>query len=201
MIPGQEIVQAEFAERAEKLRQAFFENIEMLAYELELDPTSEFRVSVVHLMEAAGDERTFAEIDEDEKNYLREIFRAEAVAVELQQQGLAISDVIDVRPDGGRSWIDVDILLVPVQSAESAETGIEVEKKHITYRNKCAYCNSEIVLDADVPITEAGKIKKNKKKGRYQDWDKEIDCPHCLAEGAKRPIILTFREFLDVMDQ
>ena len=96
---------------------------------------------------------------------------------------------------------DKNVLEIGIKiSHEPPEVTPEVKLVRKRFENTCAYCNSPIVTEEDVPESLAGKWKKGKgkDKGReYRDWDYgEVECPTCKEkEGISHKVFLFHREW------
>jgi hypothetical protein len=94
-----------------------------------------------------------------------------------------------------------DILEIGIKfNAKPAEISPETEMRNVRFENTCAYCDTLVTSEQQVPESIAGKWKKGKgkDKGReYRDWDLgEVECPTCKEkEGVTRKVFLYHREW------
>ena len=81
-----------------------------------------------------------------------------------------------------------------VLSKEKSEPTEETIRR--TFSGTCGYCKAIISVEADVPLSAHGKVKKDK-NGKYQDWDLGLRECSCVSEsGEPRLVYLFFRERL-----
>lgn len=148
-----------------------------------------------------GDQATMVNFDVESDFLPRgDVSEAEKAAVIAFLQTPEIVEVLgeDVAATG-IEFVGLDELTVTIRFVlRRYEKEDSAETVRLRFSQKCAYCKHEIIVEADVSKSLAGKIKKDKKTQRkYRDWDypEEIECPQCLEQGVSHKAQLYYREW------
>ena len=103
-----------------------------------------------------------------------------------------------------RSLDVVRVQLIRPAQVEIKEQLVSPETVSIRYSNKCGFCGHEIVIVENVSLEDKPrKIKRDKKRGRYRDWDYpemvECECyddnPTNDGKPKHRQVQLFYREW------